>query len=135
VSDPTPGPLCPRCRRPIAAWRLEHCIYCGEKFPPGLRDGFAEPDALKWVDRPAISPDAARQLELMKVVPLGGGKLPRSLPLFLTFLALPVFAILFFLLYSFLRRYSATTAVLVLLAGAGCLAYLVWAAARKSRRP
>jgi hypothetical protein len=135
VSDPTPGPLCPRCRRPIAAWRLEHCIYCGEKFPPGLRDGFAEPDALKWVDRPAISPDAARQLELMKVVPPEGGKLPRSLPLVLTLLALPVFVILFFLLYSFLRRYSAPTAVLVLLAGVGCLAYLVWTAARKSRRP
>jgi hypothetical protein len=134
VNASTTGPLCPRCRRRIAAWRLDHCVYCGEKFPPGLRDGFAEPEALKWVDRPALTPEAARQLELMKVVPAGRERAPRSFALVVTLAAVPVFGILFYLLYAFLKRYSAATAVLVLVAGAGFIGYLLWTAARASRR-
>ena len=48
------GPRCPRCHRPLAAWRLNHCVYCGEAFPEDLKDGHAEPDALKWVERPGL---------------------------------------------------------------------------------
>jgi len=44
-------------------------VYCGETFPPDLKEGFQEPEALKWVERPAIPIDAARQLEVMKVLP------------------------------------------------------------------
>ena len=69
MSSATPGPRCPRCRRAIAAWRLQHCVYCGETFPPDFKDGHAEPEALKWVERPAIPTDAAKQLELMKFPP------------------------------------------------------------------
>ena len=71
VSSATPGPQCPRCRRPIAAWRLQHCVYCGESFPADLKEGHAEPEALKFVERPPIPADAAKQLEMMKVIPWG----------------------------------------------------------------
>ena len=63
MSSPPPLPACPNCGRQIAAWKKEHCIYCGTAFPPGFKEGFQEPEALKWVDRPAIPDDAARKLE------------------------------------------------------------------------
>jgi len=132
VSAETPGPLCPRCRRRIAAWKLDHCVYCGESFPPDLREGFAEPEALKWVERPGIPPDAARQLELMKVIPMEKDSKPRSVLRLLTLISLPVFAVLFYLLYQLLRRYSPALSVLVLVGGAGFLAYLVWSFAQAS---
>ncbi len=132
MSAETPGPLCPRCRRRIAAWKLDHCVYCGESFPPDLREGFAEPEALKWVERPAIPPDAARQLELMKVIPMEKDAKPRSVLRLLTLISLPVFAVLFYLLYQILRRYSPAFSVLVLVGGAGFLAYLAWSFAQAS---
>lgn len=132
MSAETPGPLCPRCRRRIAAWKLDHCVYCGESFPPDLREGFAEPEALKWVERPGIPPDAARQLELMKVIPMEKDAKPRSVLRLLTLISLPVFAVLFYLLYQILRRYSPAFSVLVLVGGAGFLAYLVWSSAQAS---
>lgn len=135
MSAETPGPLCPRCRRRIAAWKLDHCVYCGESFPPDLREGFAEPEALKWVERPAIPPDAARQLELMKVIPMEKDAKPRSVLRLLTLISLPVFAVLFYLLYQILRRYSPAFSVLVLVGGAGFLAYLVWSSAQASGKP
>lgn len=118
------GLLCPQCRRRIAAWRLDHCVYCGAVFPPDFKQGFAEPDALKWVERPALPPDAARQLEILKVIPLE--KKRRSPTALLGLLAIPVFAVLFYLLYRIIARYSASSAVLVSIAGAGFLAYLAW---------
>ena len=60
---PTAGPRCPRCHRPLAAWRLEHCVYCGEAFPAELKQGFEEPEALKWVERPALPADLNKKLE------------------------------------------------------------------------
>jgi hypothetical protein len=127
MSSQPPLPDCPQCHRRIAAWKKDHCVYCGAAFPPDFKRGYEEPEALKWVDRPSISPDAARKLEMMKVVPLDGAARTRSLPSLVGLLSLPVFAILFYLLSSLLRRYSQAASALVLVAGAVFLGYLVWA--------
>lgn len=127
-------PACPQCGRRIAAWKKEHCVYCGAPFPPDFKQGFEEPETLKWVDRPAISPDAARKLEMMKVVPLEGTARTRSLPALVGLLSLPIFAVLFYLVSSLLRRYSPAASAGVLIAGAGFLAYLVWTLRRSRRR-
>src|SRR5215470_19859500 len=94
-----PGPVCPKCRRKLAAWRLDHCIYCGEKFPDGLREGFSEPEALKWVDRPGVPAEAAKQLEMMKHVEIGAARKPKSVGKALNLLILPVFIGIFYLMY------------------------------------
>ena len=133
MSSQPPMPVCPNCGRGIAAWKKEHCIYCGAAFPPGLKDGFEEPEALKWVDRPAIPPDAARKLEMMKVLPLEGAARTRSLPAWIGLLSLPVFAVLFYLLYALVRRYMPGAAGIVLAVEAGILGYLAWAFYRARR--
>ena len=92
----TTEPACPRCRRRIAAWRMDHCVYCGEVFPPDWKAGFAEPEALKWVDRPAIPPEAAKQLAMMKFVPMDGKRGAGAG--FLGWLASPAFKVTFYLL-------------------------------------
>jgi hypothetical protein len=133
MSSQPPMPACPNCGRRIAAWKKEHCVYCGAAFPPGLKDGFEEPEALKWVDRPAIPPDAARKLEMMKVLPLEGAARTRSLPAWIGLLSLPVFAVLFYLLYALVRRYMPGAAGIVLAVEAGILGYLAWAFYRARR--
>ena len=139
MSDASAGPLCPRCRRRIAAWRMDHCIYCGATFPPDLKEGFAEPEALKWVDRPALPPEVARQLEMMKVVPLGAQRRPRSFLTWMAFLSMPVFAIIFYLLYAMVARYLAThdlphLAGLILVGGAAFLVYLAWSLKKAAKK-
>ena len=134
MSAPTAGPRCPRCRRPLAAWRLEHCIYCGETFPAELKRGFEPPETLKWVERPPLPPDASRKLEMMKVVPLGTRKKSRSLVAVAGVVSVPIFGAIFYLLYTMVRRLSPTTSALVLVAGAGFVGYLVWIFARAARR-
>lgn len=124
------GPVCPSCGRRIAAWRKDHCVYCGAVFPPDLKAGFAEPEALKWVERPNLPPEASRQLEMMKVIPMERPK--RSVAAIFGLLALPVFAVVFYLLYRLVERRSASGAVLVALAGIGFLAYLGWNFFKKS---
>lgn len=126
-------PVCPHCGRRIAAWKKEHCVYCGAAFPPGFKDGYAEPESLKWVERPAIPPDAARKLEMMKVVPLEGAARVRSLPVWIGLASLPVFAVLFYMLYSVVRRYLPGAAGIVLVIEAGTLAYLAWVFYRARR--
>lgn len=134
MSSQPPQPVCPKCDRPIAAWRKDYCVYCGAPFPPDFKQGFAEPEALKWVERPSISPDAARKLEMMKVVPMdGAGKGGRSLPSIIGILSVPVFAVLFYLLSSLVRRYSPFAASGILAAGAAFLGYLLWSV-QKLRR-
>ena len=128
------GPLCPRCRRTIAAWRLDHCVYCGEKFPAGFRDGFAEPEALRWIERPGIPPEASRQLEMMKIVPLERPGSRRSLAIGAGLLSLPVFGAVFYLLYRLVARASSSTAVLILIAGLGFLGYLAYSVFRTSNK-
>jgi hypothetical protein len=127
------SPLCPRCRRRIAAWRLDHCVYCGERFPEGFRDGYEEPAALQWVERPSVPPEATKQLEMMKVVSFDKGPKARSFSAVFGLLSLPVFAIIFYLLYGLVARTSPPTAVLIVIAGLGFLGYLVWSFF-KSRR-
>ncbi len=118
------GPLCPRCRRRVAAWRLDHCVYCGAVFPADFKEGFPEPEALKWIERPDIPVEASRQLEMLKVVSLE--KPRRSPAVILGLLSLPVFGALFYLLYRIVARLSAGLAILIVIAGVGFLAYLLW---------
>jgi hypothetical protein len=134
VSTPPAGPRCPRCRRPLAAWRLEHCVYCGEAFPPGLKDGFREPEALKWIERPPLPADVSKKLELMKVVPIQGRKKTRPMLAVAGLVSIPVFGAIFYLTFSLLRKLSPTAGLLVLAGGVGVLGYLVWIFARAARK-
>jgi hypothetical protein len=130
MSAPTAGPRCPKCRRPLAAWRLDHCVYCGEAFPAELKQGHEAPDGLKWVERPALPTDLSKKLELMKVVPIEAGRKSRSIVTVIGLLSLPIFAAIFYLLYTMVRRMSPGTSLVVLLAGAGFVGYLAWIFAR-----
>ena len=134
MSSATPGPRCPRCRRPVAAWRLAHCVYCGESFPPDLKEGYEAPEALKWIERPAIPIDAARQLEVMKVLPWEAKKKPKPALLFIAGLGVAAFVTIFVLLYLIASRYMPSLSFLVILIGAVFVSYLAWAFGRASRR-
>ena len=68
----TRPPSVRRCQRPIAAWRLPHCVYCGETFPADLKDGFETPEAVKWIDRPAIPPGRGAPARALEGSPVGG---------------------------------------------------------------
>jgi hypothetical protein len=127
------GPLCPKCRRRVAAWRLDHCVYCGERFPEGFLEGHPEPPALRFIERPAIPPEATRQLELMKVVSMDKEPKSRSLGAAFGLLSLPVFGIIFYLLYGLVSRTSPASAVLIVIAGLGFLGYLAWSFFRPRR--
>jgi hypothetical protein len=134
MTFPTSGPRCPRCNRPLAAWRLAHCVYCGESFPPDLKEGFEEPEALKWVERPAIPVDAARQLEVMKVLPWEPRKKPRSALLVAAGFSFAAFATVFVLLFLLMRKYMPSVSLLVLVVAAVFLGYLVTLFLRVYRR-
>jgi len=135
MSSATPGPRCPRCSRPLAAWRLPHCVYCGETFPPDLKEGFEEPEAVKWIERPAIPSDAARQLELLKVLPWETtAKRPGRALLFAAGFSVAAFTGIFVLLFLMLRRQMPYLAAPVLLVGVVFIAYLVWIFRRAQRR-
>ena len=120
------GPRCPRCHRPLAAWRLNHCVYCGEAFPEGLKDGHAEPDALKWVERPGLPADVSKKLELMKYVPTEGRRKGNRFVAVAALVSIPIFAVIFFLTYRMLYRFSPVASLAVMLAGVGVIAYLAW---------
>lgn len=104
-------------------------MYCGAIFPPDLKAGFAEPEALKWVERPNLPPEAARQLEIMKVLPTERPK--RSPGAIFGLLSIPIFAVVFYLLYRLIEHWSKSSAVLIVLAGVGGLAYLGWSLFRR----
>jgi hypothetical protein len=126
VSSAPAGPRCPRCRRPLAAWRLEHCVYCGEKFPADLKQGFQEPDALKWIERPALPDDVSKKLEMMKVVPSQAPKKSKNLLAIAGLVSIPIIGALFYLTYVLLKQLSPTSGLLILVAGLGVVVYLVW---------
>ena len=128
MSSPPPLPRCPRCNRTLAAWRLAHCVYCGESFPPDLKEGFQEPEALKWVERPAIPIDAARQLEVMKVLPWEAKK-KKTHPalLFAAGFSFAAFAAIFVMLFLMMRKSMPSIGFLVIVVGAIFLGYLVMA--------
>lgn len=109
-------------------------MYCGESFPPDLREGFQEPETLKWIDRPAIPKDAARQLEVMKVLPWEGAKKPRPMLVAAAGFSFLLFATIFVLLFLLMRRTMPSIGILVLIAGALFLGYLVTAFLRAYRR-
>ncbi len=134
MSSPPPLPRCPSCGRSIAAWKKDHCVYCGAAFPTDWKQGFEEPEGLKWIERPAIPPEAARKLEMMKVVPLDGSRAGRTLPVVIGLLSLPIFAVLFYLLALMLRRYSPAAAAVVLVLGIAFLGYLAWSLRKIGRR-
>jgi hypothetical protein len=113
---------------------MEHCVYCGEAFPPGFKEGFAEPEALKWVERPPLPADLSKKLELMKVVPVDKKKAKRPLLAIAGLVSVPIFAAIFYLTFTLLRRLSPTAGLLVLLGGAGVLGYLAWIFVRAARK-
>jgi threonine/homoserine/homoserine lactone efflux protein len=78
------------------------------------------------VQRPTVPPEATRQLELMKVVDFDKEPQSRSVGAVFGLLSLPIFAVVFFLLYRLVARTQPTAAVLILVAGLGFLGYLVW---------
>lgn len=126
MTAPPAGPRCPRCHRPLAAWRLEHCVYCGEAFPAGLKQGFEAPEGLKYVERPALPADVTKKLEMMKVVPSQAPRKSRSLMGIAGIVSIPIFGAIFYLTYSMLRTLSPASSFLILVAGIGVVAYLGW---------
>jgi threonine/homoserine/homoserine lactone efflux protein len=86
------------------------------------------------VDRPALPPEAARQLEMLKVVPFETEKRSRSFVLTASLVSLPLFAGIFYMLYRLLSRHSPALAMVVLVAGAGFVLYLATAALRSRSR-
>lgn len=134
MSSSSPGPRCPRCNRALAAWRLAHCVYCGETFPADLKEGFQEPEALKFVERPGIPKDAARQLEVMKVLPFEGARKPRPMLVAAAGFSFLLFATIFVLLYLLMQRTMPSIGILVLIVGGLFLGYLVTAFLRAYRR-
>ena len=125
MTHSTAGPRCPRCHRPLAAWRLNHCVYCGEALPAELKEGFAEPEGLKWVERPALPPDLSKKLELMRVIPSTRPRKSRAAMAIAGVVAVPIFGALFYLAYSLIRQLSPGTSLLILVAGVGAIGYLV----------
>jgi hypothetical protein len=113
---------------------MDHCVYCGESFPADLRAGFEAPPGLQWAERPALPTDVSKKLEMMKVVPLEARKKPASLVAIVGVLSVPIFAGIFYLLYTMVRRLSPGTGALVLVGGAGFVAYLVWVFARAAKK-
>jgi hypothetical protein len=109
-------------------------VYCGEPFPPGLKEGFQEPEALKWIDRPAIPIDAARQLEVMKVLPWEAKKKPRPVLLLAAGFSFAVFATVFVLLFRVMQQSMPSLGILVLIVGAVFLGYVATAFLRAYRR-
>ena len=110
-------------------------MYCGASFPPDLKEGFQEPEALKWVERPAIPIDAARQLEVMKVLPWEAKKKkPHPALLFAAGFSFAAFAAIFVMLFLMMSKSMPSIAFLVIVVGAVFLGYLVMAFRRAYRR-
>lgn len=120
------GPRCPRCHRPLAAWRLEHCVYCGEAFPADLKQGHAAPEALKFVERPSLPADVTKKLQLMKVVPAQTRGKSRHFIAIAALVTIPIFAVIFFLTYRMVQRFSPVAGLAVIVGGVGWIGYLLW---------
>ena len=126
MPPPPAGPRCPRCQRPLAAWRLGHCIYCGEAIPPELKAGFAEPEGLKWVERPALPTDVSKKLEMMRIVPTEPPRKMRVAWAVAAGVALPLLIAIFYLAYMLLRQLSPVSSTLILIVGIGGVGYLAY---------
>jgi hypothetical protein len=99
-----------------------------------LKEGFAEPEAVKWIERPPIPQDAARQLELLKVMPWDTQrKRPGRALVFAAGFSVAAFAGIFTLLFLTLRRQMPTLELPFVLAGVGFIGYLLWVFSRARR--
>jgi hypothetical protein len=113
---------------------MNHCVYCGEAIPAELKEGFAEPEALKWVERPPLPADVSKKLEMMRIVPMEAKKPAHSAITYIGIASVPIFVGIFYLTWTLLRRISPMSGFLILGAGAMVIGYLVWtfAKARKA---
>ena len=112
---------------------MDHCVYCGETFPAELKAGFAEPEGLKWVERPVLPPDLGKKLEVMRITSTGPPRKSRVAMAIAATVAAPAVLGGFYLVYMMLRQLSPATSVLVLIAGAGTLGYLAFSFFRNRR--
>ena len=106
---------------------MGHCIYCGEAIPAELKAGFAEPEGLKWVERPPLPTDLSKKLEMMRVVETAPAA-PRKARVAWAVaagIAFPLLVGIFYMAYSLLRRLSPVSGALVVIVGMGAVAYLV----------
>jgi hypothetical protein len=106
---------------------MGHCIYCGEAISPELKAGFAEPEGLKWVERPPLPTDLSKKLEMMRVVqtePTAPRK-TRVAWAVAAGIAFPLLIGIFYMAYMLLRRLSPVSSALVVIVGMGGIAYLV----------
>jgi len=99
-------------------------VYCGEAFPADLKNGHAEPQGLKWVERPGLPADVSKKLELMKYVPTEGRRRGNRFIAIAALVSIPIFAVVFFMTYRMVQRFSPVAGLAVMLAGAGVIAYL-----------
>jgi len=91
-----------------------------------LKQGHEAPDALKWVERPALPAEVSKKLEMMKVVPSQAPRKSRSFMAIAGLVSIPIFGAIFYLTYKMLRQLSPTSSLLVLVGGIGVVAYLAW---------
>lgn len=124
-------PRCTKCRRPVAAWKLDHCVYCGTALPPDFRETYPEPEGVRRAEPRELPPEAAKQLELMKVLPSEKPSKSRTILFAMGLLTIPVFALLFYLMYKILSRFASGTSWIVGLAALAFFGYFGWMALRK----
>jgi hypothetical protein len=106
---------------------MGHCIYCGETIPAELKAGFAEPEGLKYVERPALPTDLSKKLEMMRIVG-AEAQAPRKTRVAWAVaagVAFPLLIGIFYIAYSLLRHLSPVSSALVVIVGMGGLGYLV----------
>ena len=85
-----------------------------------------EPEALKWVERPAVPADLNKKLELMRFVPMETKKKSRSLVTFVGAVSVPIFVVIFYLMWKLLRQLSPMSGLMIMGAGVMVIGYLVW---------
>ncbi len=103
---------------------MGHCIYCGEAIPPELKAGFAEPEGLKWVERPPLPTDLSKKLEMMRIVPSEAPRKKMKVAWAVAAgVAVPLLFVIFYLAYSLLRRLSPVSATLIVFVGIGAAGY------------
>jgi hypothetical protein len=106
---------------------MGHCIYCGEAIPAELKAGFAEPDGLKFVERPPLPTDLSKKIEMMRIVNAekAAPRKARVAWAVAAGVAFPLLIGIFYMAYSLLRQLSPISSALVIIVGMGGLGYLV----------
>jgi hypothetical protein len=98
-------------------------VYCGEVFPAELKEGFAEPEGLKWVERPALPPDLSKKLEVMRITATRPPRKSRVAWAIAAGIAVPLLIAIFYLAYLLLRRLSPVSSTLIVIVGIGTAGY------------